>query len=374
MNTTFSVHSTDLYSSRVLSSDNKRLVASYDVEEVYTFTNNGTDAERSPIFDVNLYVTLPTQDVTLLSIDPLPTGLSYNHSGLRARFSPLELNPGENFTIVVRFNVKLLALPPATDDFNGTLGMIPPEFLEYTACVKYWETNDTSIQGLSGSLTANQTTVLGKARAIYLWVVDNIKYDYDKFNAMERGEQVEQYTAPQTLALRKGVCSDISNLFIALCRASGIPAVGIGGNTYNGVNGSDNIKNGHAWSAAYIPGYGWAEVDATWSQFGRLDDVHVAKSSGRESPGAGGYYWWNVNNATVYGEHLYLTRIPTPSQSNTTEPSNGTTIGDGSYRNANELDANTLIGIVIMVAIVTAAIITPFIILKKRRTKKYGPA
>jgi len=289
---------------------------------------------------------------------------------LRARFSPLELNPSENFTIVVRFNVKLLVLPPVTNDFNGTLGDIPSDFLKYTGYAKYWETNDTSIQSLSSSLTANQTTVLGKVRAIYFWVADNIKYDYDKLNATERGEPTEQYTAPQTLALRKGVCSDISNLFITLCRASGIPAIGIGGDVYNGVNGSDNIKNGHAWSAAYIPGYGWVEIDATWSQFGRLDDVHIAKSSGRETTEAGGYYWWNINNATVYDEHLYLTRISTPSQSNTPGPSNGTTIVDGNYRNINELDANTLIGIVIMVVIVTAIITTLFIILKKRRAKR----
>jgi len=371
MNTTFLVHSTDLYSSRILSSDNKRLVASYDAEEVYTFTNNGTDAERSPIFDVNLYTMLPKQDVTLLSIDPVPIGLSYSYSGLRARFSPLELNPGENFTIVVRFNVKLLALPPVTNDFNGTLGDIPSDFLKYTGYAKYWETNDTSIQSLSSSLTANQTTVFGKVRAMYFWVADNIKYDYDKLNASERGESAEQYTAPQTLALRKGVCVDISNLFITLCRASGIPAVAIVGDCYNGVNGSDNVKNAHQWAAAYVPGYGWVEVDPTWKQFDRLDDVHVARNVG-ETPISGGYCWWNVNNATVYSEHIYFTRISTPSLSSTTGPSNGTAIVDGNYRNINELDSDILLGLIIITAMIVAVIVTPFIILKRRRARKRG--
>jgi transglutaminase-like putative cysteine protease len=359
MNTIFLVHSTNFYSSRILSSDNKKLVASYDVKEVYTFTNNGTETEQSPTFDVSLYVTLPTQDVTLLDMNPLPINLSYNYSGLRAKFSTPELDPEENFTIVVRFNVKLLALPPVIDDFNGTLGEIPTEFLKYTGYAKYWETNDTSIQNLSSSLTANQTTVLGKARAIYLWIADNIKYDSDKLNAIERGEPTEQYTAPQTLALRKGICEDISNLFITLCRASGIPAIGIGGNPYNGVNGSDNIKSSHAWSAAYIPGYGWIEVDATWKQFGRLDYVHVARSSGRDTPGAGGYYWWGINNATVYDEHLYMTRM-------------STTVGDNTYQSINELDTNLLIGIFIIVAIITAVATVPFIIMKKRRDRRYS--
>ncbi len=372
MNTTLPVHPTDLYSSRILSSENKRLVASYDVKEVFTFINNGTETEWSPIFNVSLYVTLPTQDVTLLYIDPLPIALSYDYSSLRARFSPPELGPGENFTIVACFNVKLLALPPVTDDFNGTLGDIPADFLKYTGYAKYWEMNDTSIQGLSSSLTANQTTVLGKVKAIYSWVADNIEYDYDKLHALERHEPAKLNTAPETLALRRGVCADISNLFIALCRASGIPAVGIGGNCYDGENGSES-KMGHGWSAAYIPGYGWIEVDATWKLFGRLDDVHVSRSSGRETTEAGGYYWWNVNNATVYEDRLYMTRLPAPSQPYTTVPSNGTIItDDDDYRSVNELDEGAWIVVAMMVAMGAAIIAAPFIISKRRKSGGKG--
>jgi transglutaminase-like putative cysteine protease len=373
MNTTFLVHSTDLYSSQVLSSDNKRLVASYDAEKVYTFTNNGVDVDRSPTFDVNLYVTLPTQDVTLLSIEPTPISLSYTDGDLRAKFSPLELNPGENYTIVVRFNVKILTLPTLTKNFNGTISDIPPQFLSYTGYAKYWETNDTSIKQLSRSLTANQTTVSGKIQAIYFWVADNIEYDHEKYNASMSGEPTERYTAPQTLALRKGVCEDISNLFITLCRASGIPAVAITGNIYKGVNGSDYIKNGHAWSAVYVPRYGWVEVDATWKEFERLDDVHVARSSIREASVGDGYYYWNVNNATAYEDHLFLTRLSISGQaSNATSPSNGTAIVDGGYHAVNEVGTNTLIGLVAITAIITVIIITPFIVLKRRKAKRYG--
>jgi len=122
---------------------------------------------------------------------------------------------------------------------------------------------------------------------------NSLEYDNEKYNASMSGEPTDQYTAPQTLALRKGVCVDISNLFITLCRASGIPAVAITGNIYKGVSGSDYIKNGHAWSAAYVPGYGWVEVDATWKEFARLDAVHVARSSIREASGSDGYCYWN---------------------------------------------------------------------------------
>ncbi len=374
MNTTFLVHPTDLYSGQVLSSDNKRLVASYDAEGVYTFTNNGVEVEQSPVFDVNLYTILPTQDTTLLSIEPMPISLTYTDSGLRAKFSPLELNPGENYTIVVRFNVKILTLPTMTKNFNGTLSDIPPNFLKYTDYAKYWETNDTSIKQLSLSLTANQPTVAGKIQAIYFWVADNIEYDHEKYDASMSGKPTVQYTAPQTLSLRKGVCEDISNLFITLCRASGIPAIAITGNAYNGVNGSDNIKNGHAWSAAYVPRYGWVEVDATWKEFAKLDDVHIARSRNREAPGGDGYYWWGVNNATAYNDHLFLTRITISNQtSNAMKPINGTATIDGGYHTINELDTNTLIGVAIFVAIVTVIIVTPFIVLKRRRAKRDAP-
>ncbi|MCX6648631.1 MAG: transglutaminase-like domain-containing protein [Candidatus Bathyarchaeota archaeon] len=375
MNTTFLVHPTDLYSSQVLSSDNKRLVASYDAEGVYTFTNNGAEADRSPVFDVRLYATLPTQDVTLLSVEPTPISLSYTDSGLRAKFSPLELSPGANYTIVVRFNVKILTLPTLTKGFNGTLDDIPPQFLSYTGYAKYWETNDTSIKQLSRSLTANQSTVSGKIQAIYFWVADNIEYDHEKYNASMSGEPTERYTAPQTLALRKGVCVDISNLFITLCRASGIPAVAITGNTYNGVSGSDNTDNGHAWSAAYVPRYGWVEVDATWKEYARLDAVHIARSCIREASDSDGYYYWNVNNETALDEHLFLIRISISSQaSNSTSPSNGAAIVDGGYHTIGEVGTNTLIGVVVITAIIAVIIITPFMVLKRRRAKRAGRA
>ncbi len=373
LNTTFLVHSTDLCSSYVLSTENKRLVASYDAEEIYTFTNNGVDVESSPMFDVRLYTTLPTQEVTLLSVEPMPVNLSYTDGGLRAVFSPLELGPGENYTIVVRFNVKILALPTLTGSFNGTLGDIPPQLLDYTGSTRYWDTNDTSIKRLSNLLTANQTTVYGKVKAIYLWVADNIEYDNEKYNSSINGVPTEQYTASRTLALKRGVCVDISNLFIALCRASGIPAVAMTGNTYNGVSGGDNVDNGHAWSAAYIPGYGWAEVDATWKQFARLDAVHVARSRIRWASDSDGYYYWNVNNATAYEDHLYLTRLSISGQaSNATSPTNGTAIVDGGYHTATEGDTDTLVGVAAIVGVVLVVTITPFMILKRKRDKKYG--
>jgi hypothetical protein len=122
-----------------------------------------------------------------------------------------------------------------------------------------------------------------------------------------------------------------------------------------------------------VPRYGWVEVDATWKEFARLDDVHVARSSIRDASGGDGYYYWNVNNATAYDAHLFLTRVSISSQaSNATRPVNGTATIDGGYHSINELDVNTLIGLAIFVGIVTVIIVTPFLVLKRRRAKRDG--
>jgi len=103
--------------------------------------------------------------------------------------------------------------------------------------------------------------------------------------------------------------------------------------------------------------------------------VHVSRSSGRESTEAGGYYWWNVNNATVYETTCISTRLAAPSQPDTAVPSNGTIItDDDDYRSVSELDEGAWIVVAMMVAMGAAIIAAPFIISKRRKGGGKGKA
>ena len=68
-------------------------------------------------------------------------------------------------------------------------------------------------------------------------------------------------TAAEAFALKRGVCQDLTHIFIAAARSLGIPARYISGylRQHNGVAEQDA---GHAWCEAFVPELGWVAFDA----------------------------------------------------------------------------------------------------------------
>lgn len=69
-------------------------------------------------------------------------------------------------------------------------------------------------------------------------------------------------TAAEAFALGRGVCQDISHIFIASARSLGIPARYVSG-YFHRADGQNEQQAGHAWAEAYIEGLGWVGFDAT---------------------------------------------------------------------------------------------------------------
>lgn len=94
-----------------------------------------------------------------------------------------------------------------------------------------------------------EATLLQLANAVY----DHIEYTPGVTDVSE--------SAAQAFARRKGVCQDLSHVFIACCRASGIPARYVSG--YFHVEGKDEVAS-HAWVDAWLgEGRGWLGLDIT---------------------------------------------------------------------------------------------------------------
>ena len=66
-------------------------------------------------------------------------------------------------------------------------------------------------------------------------------------------------TAAEAFALRRGVCQDLTHIFIASARRLGIPARYIGGHFYR-VDGVTAQEAGHAWAEIYVENLGWARA------------------------------------------------------------------------------------------------------------------
>jgi transglutaminase-like putative cysteine protease len=90
-------------------------------------------------------------------------------------------------------------------------------------------------------------------------------------------------TAAEAFKLRRGVCQDLTHIFIASARQLGIPARYIGGHFYraDGVTAQDA---GHAWAEAYVEDLGWVGFDPTNGI--STTDAHVRVAVGLDYLGA----------------------------------------------------------------------------------------
>ena len=125
------------------------------------------------------------------------------------------------------------------------------EIKKYLEPSKNLPLND-QVKNKAKEVTEGKTTDLEKARAIYDWVIAN----------MNRNEDVKGCGEGDVCALldttMSGKCTDINSMFVALCRASGIPArehFGIR------INADDITKNQHCWAEFYLKGTGWVSAD-----------------------------------------------------------------------------------------------------------------
>lgn len=130
-------------------------------------------------------------------------------------------------------------------------GKIPPKYQKYTEPIDYlWQSNMTSIQDKADELTENESNYYLKAKRIFDYVQEHITYV----------QQSEEHDALWAYNHAYGDCTDYANLFIALCRAAGIPAKFVAGYLYKADN---NYLGPHGFAIIYLPNVGWIPVDAT---------------------------------------------------------------------------------------------------------------
>ena len=90
-------------------------------------------------------------------------------------------------------------------------------------------------------------------------------------------------TAAEAFALKRGVCQDLTHVFITAARTLGIPARYIGG-YFRRVDGVVRQDAGHAWAEAFIPDLGWVAFDAANGI--SATDAHVRVAVGLDYLGA----------------------------------------------------------------------------------------
>ena len=110
------------------------------------------------------------------------------------------------------------------------------------------------VKDLADTITKGKTSVATKTKAIYDWVVENMHRDPETIGC-GKGDVCALLAAPG------GKCTDIHSVFIALCRAAGVPAREIFGIRQGKEPVVDITTWQHCWAEFYLPGYGWVPVD-----------------------------------------------------------------------------------------------------------------
>ncbi len=90
-------------------------------------------------------------------------------------------------------------------------------------------------------------------------------------------------TAAEAFALKRGVCQDLTHIFISAARCLGIPARYVGG-YFHRSDGMTNQDAGHAWAEACVPGLGWVAFDPTNGI--SATEAHIRVAAGLDYLGA----------------------------------------------------------------------------------------
>lgn len=170
----------------------------------------------------------------------------------------------------------------------------------YTQPGPYWESTDPEIKTLAASLTDQNQNAAENARNLYEYVTSHLSYDWE---SVRLGKPLERKGAKRALAENKSaVCMEYADLFIALLRASGIPARRLTGYAFSENTVSQPVTDDalHTWVQLYLPKIGWISTDPTWGSttngldyFSKLDTNHVTfaiNGQNSETPYPAGAY------------------------------------------------------------------------------------
>lgn len=117
-----------------------------------------------------------------------------------------------------------------------------------------WNENMAAVKKAK-ELTKGANDDREKVKAIYEYLVSNVKYDYDKLTHLP-ADYVPDIDA--TLKSQKGICYDYASTFAAMLRSTGIPAKLVKGY-------SKDVKGYHAWNEVYNSETdGWEIIDITY--------------------------------------------------------------------------------------------------------------
>ncbi len=257
---------------------------------------------NSPATDIPLRLAVPMDGLDhqeVISIDPSlePERFSNDTWGNEfIHYTIDELDPGTSFNLTINVILRLTSIDNDISRSSGTLG--PEEEAElsrYLLDSSLINVNDPSIVEIAREIAKRSEDLTDIAWNTYEWVLDNIYY-----------QQIPgEWDAVTTLRNEEGGSAEMSNLYVALLRANGIPARRVSGwgNFFEVGEELALTRFSHGWTEFHVPDMGWVQVDPAWGKtsrfdnFARTDADHVVLTKGADVK-----FLWRGPYSTPFGD------------------------------------------------------------------------
>jgi len=228
---------------------------------------------------------------------------------------------------------------------------LDPDYSEYLQPQDIIDVNE-DIRQKAFEVVQGEDDLYSAVFRIAEWVENNVDYDLSTITA-EANQK-----ASWVMKNKKGVCDEITSLFISMCRSLGIPARFVTGISYSNINLQNNGWGPHGWAEVYFPGFGWVPFDVTYKELGFVDATHIKLKTSLDSKETSINYETKSRNTDIKPEQLefevnvlskdYLVKPVVELSAGVAEPETGF----GSYnllivsvRNLKDYYATTRVGL-----------------------------
>jgi transglutaminase-like putative cysteine protease len=200
------------------------------------------------------------------------------------------LNPLSDFELKISAQLEIYEY-----DLDGAMSLnkhqTPPgDLSKYFEEEKYIEVNDPIIQNIDLVHTFTE------------YPLDHVKmnYDYVMEHLNYLGYNPDDIGAVEALKNKGGDCTDYSDTFVTLCRASGFPARSIEGYPID----AEDLNMGHSWSEVFISDFGWVPFDPTYDDtngsskdttFENLKNVYIYMSFIRNDTTLNNFHYYSYS-------------------------------------------------------------------------------
>jgi transglutaminase-like putative cysteine protease len=206
-------------------------------------------------------------------------------------YAAVAADPGKPLEIVTEFTIRRRAVSGLADP--AKTGPITEEHRRaFAAALRLDEIHmevTPAIRKIADQLAGTERNPVAQARRFFNYVIEKSDH-YSNFGPMPKGQCLGD--AQECLAGKGDCCTDQHALFIALCRARGIPCRLLFGSRLRPENeGRDHDPGYRCWPNFFAPGLGWVPLDISSADtagdkaedwFGGLDDRRIEWAEGRD--------------------------------------------------------------------------------------------